>query len=74
MQLQITALYLERFLLHRLAKVKILNHTHDRNEPTFRPLTFVRDMLYSDYSIELTTDDDFDYMFIGMSDVYDMSL
>ena len=54
-----------------MIKVKILNHTHDRNEPTFRPLTFVRDMLYSDYSIELTTDDDFDYMFVGMSDFFD---
>jgi len=28
-------------------------------------------MLYYDYSIELTTDDDFDYMFVGMKDFYD---
>ena len=54
-----------------MIKVKILNHTFDRNEPTFRPLTFIRDMLYADYSIELTTSDDFDYMFIGMSDFLD---
>ena len=54
-----------------MIKVKILNHTFDRNEPTFRPLTFIRDMLYVDYSIELTTSDDFDYMFIGMSDFLD---
>tara|TARA_Y100000034_G_scaffold135900_1_gene209713 strand:- start:1651 stop:2682 length:1032 start_codon:yes stop_codon:yes gene_type:complete len=51
-----------------MIKVKILNPQKDRNEPTFRPLTFIRDMLYSDYSIELTTDDDYDYMFVGMSD------
>jgi len=54
-----------------MIKIKILNHHKDRNEPTFRPLTFVREMLYSDYSIELTTDDDFDYMFVGMSDFFD---
>ena len=54
-----------------MIKVKILNHNKDRNEPTFRPLTFIREMLYSDYSIELTTDDDFDYMFVGMSDFFD---
>jgi len=53
-----------------MIKIKILNHTFDRNEPTFRPLTFIRDMLYTDYSIELTTDDDFDYMFVGMCDFY----
>ena len=54
-----------------MIKVKILNPTECRNEPTFRPLTFIRDMLYYDYSIELTTDNDFDYMFIGMKDFYD---
>jgi len=54
-----------------MIKVKILNPTKCRNEPTFRPLLFIRDMLYHDYSIELTTDDDFDYMFVGMKDFYD---
>ena len=54
-----------------MIKVKVLNYNFDRNEPTFRPLTFVRDMLYADYSIELTTSDDFDYMFVGMSDFLD---
>ena len=54
-----------------MIKIKVLNHNFDRNEPTFRPLTFIRDMLYTDYSIELTTDDDFDYMFVGMADFLD---
>jgi hypothetical protein len=51
-----------------MIKVKMLNYNVGRNEPTFRPLTFIRDMLYSDYSIELTTDDDYDYMFVGMNE------
>ena len=54
-----------------MIKVKLLNHTFDRNEPTFRPLTFIRDMLYTDYSIELTTDDDYDFLFVGMADFLD---
>ena len=54
-----------------MIKIKILNFDKYRNEPTFRPLTFIRDMLYTDYSIELTTDDDFDYMFVGMEDFLD---
>jgi hypothetical protein len=48
-------------------KVKILNPTEDRNEPTFRPLFFVKDML-RDYSIDITDSDDFDYLFVGMYD------
>ena len=51
-----------------MIKVKILNPTKSWNEPTFRPLTFVRDMLYYDCSIELTTSDDFDFLFIGRED------
>ena len=54
-----------------MIKVKLLNHTFDRNEPTFRPLTFIRDMLYTDYSIELTTGDDYDFLFVGMADFLD---
>ena len=54
-----------------MIKVKILNHDKGRNEPTFRPLTFVRDILYTDYSIELTTDDDYDFLFVGMADFLD---
>ena len=54
-----------------MIKVKILNPTKYRNEPTFRPLIFIRDMLYTDYSIELTADDDFDYLFVGMEDFID---
>jgi len=48
-------------------KVKILNPTEDRNEPTFRPLFFVKDIL-RDYSIDITDSDDFDYLFVGMHD------
>ena len=54
-----------------MIKVKLLNSHKGRNEPTFRPFTFIRDMLYTDYSIELTTDDDFDYLFVGMQDFID---
>ena len=54
-----------------MIKIKVLNPFNDRNEPTFRPFQFIRDMLYSDYSIELTTDNDFDFMFVGMSDFFD---
>ena len=53
-----------------MIKVKILNHDFDRNIPTFNPLIRVRDML-KDYSIDLTESDDFDYMFVGMSDFLD---
>ena len=53
-----------------MIKVKILNSQKDRNEPTFRPLFFIKDML-RDYSIELTESNDFDYMFVGMSDFID---
>ena len=53
-----------------MIKVKILNPDFDRNIPTFNPLIRVKDML-RDYSIDLTEDDDFDYMFIGMSDFLD---
>ena len=56
-----------------MIKVKILNPTKDRNEPTFRPFLFIKDML-RDYSIDLTESDDFDFMFIGMSDFWDMSM
>ena len=53
-----------------MIKVKILNPNFDRNIPTFNPLIRVKDML-RDYSIELTDSDDFDYMFVGMSDFLD---
>ena len=54
-----------------MIKVKILNSSKGRNEPTFRPLSFIKDMLYTDCSIDLTTDDDFDYLFVGMEDFID---
>ena len=50
-----------------MIKIKILNPTKDRNEPTFRPLFFVKNML-RDYSIDITDSDDFDYLFVGMYD------
>jgi len=53
-----------------MIKVKILNSNFDRNIPTFNPLIRVKDTL-RDYSIELTDSDDFDYMFVGMSDFLD---
>ena len=56
-----------------MIKIKIHNQFYDRNELTFRGLYFAKDVL-RDFSIELTDSDDFDYMFVGMSDFYDMSL
>ena len=53
-----------------MIKVKILNPTKDRNEPTFRPLLFIKDML-RDYSIDITDSDDHDFLFIGMNDFID---
>lgn len=56
-----------------MIKIKILNPTGGRNEPTFRPFRFLKNNL-RDYSIDITESDDFDYLFIGMSDFYDMSM
>ena len=53
-----------------MIKIKILNPDFDRNIPTFTPLFRVKEML-RDYSINLTESDDFDYMFVGMSDFLD---
>ena len=53
-----------------MIKIKVLNPLKGRNEPTFRPLFFIKDML-RDYSIDITESDDFDYMFVGMSDFID---
>ena len=50
-----------------MIKIKILNPFKGRNEPSFRPLFFVKDML-REYSIDITDSDDYDYLFIGMSD------
>ena len=50
-----------------MIKIKIYNPFVDRNEPTFRPLFFAKDLL-RDYSIDITESNDFDYMFIGMDD------
>ena len=43
-----------------MIKIKIQNPTLYRNEPTFRPFTFIQNLL-KDYSIEFTNSDDFDY-------------
>jgi len=50
-----------------MIKVKILNPTKGRNEPTFRPLFYIKDML-RDYSIDITESDDYDFLFVGMDD------
>ena len=55
-----------------MIKVKILNPTFDRNRPTFAPLLRVKDML-RDYSIDLTDSNDYDFLFVGMSDFLDKS-
>ena len=56
-----------------MIKIKILNPTQGRNEPTFRPLFFVKDML-QDYSIDITESDDYDFLFIGMDDFLDKKI
>lgn len=56
-----------------MIKVKILNPTKDRNEPTFRPFYFIKNLL-REYSIDITDSNDYDYLFIGLSDFYDMSM
>ena len=53
-----------------MIKIKIQNPTLYRNEPTFRPFTFIQNPL-RDYSIEFTNSDDFDYLFVGMHDFID---
>lgn len=53
-----------------MIKIKILNPTKCRNEPTFRPLLFVKDML-RDCSIDITDSNDYDFLFVGMKDFYD---
>ena len=50
-----------------MIKIKILNPTKGRNEPTFRPFFFIKEILH-DYSIDITESDDYDYLFVGMED------
>ena len=50
-----------------MIKVKILNPQLGRNEPTFRPFFYIKDML-RDYSIDITESDDYDFLFVGMAD------
>jgi len=56
-----------------MIKVKILNPTLGRNEPTFRPFWFIGDKL-RDYSIDITNSDDYDYLFVGMHDFVNKKL
>ena len=56
-----------------MIKVKILNPTEDRNEPTFRVMTACKEALKT-YSIEITESDDFDYLFVGMNDFMNKNL
>jgi hypothetical protein len=53
-----------------MIKVKILNPTTGRNEPTFRPFWFIADKL-REYSIDITNSEDYDYLFVGMHDFID---
>lgn len=53
-----------------MIKIKILNPTTGRNEPTFRPFLFIKDIL-RDYSIDITDSGDYDYLFVGMKDFID---
>jgi len=53
-----------------MIKVKIQNPLAGRNEPTFRPLLFVKDIL-REYSIDITESNDYDYLFVGMYDFID---
>ena len=56
-----------------MIKVKILNPTLGRNEPTFRPFWFIGDKL-RDYSIDITNSNDYDYLFVGMHDFVNKKL
>ena len=56
-----------------MIKVKLLNPTEDRNEPTFRVMTACKEALKT-YSIEITESDDFDYLFVGMNEFMNKKL
>ncbi|MBT4206933.1 hypothetical protein HOE22_01170 [Candidatus Woesearchaeota archaeon] len=56
-----------------MIKIKVLNPTINRNEPTFRVLRACSDLLKT-YSIDITDSDDYDYLFVGMNDFIDKSL
>ena len=53
-----------------MIKVKIQNPVLGRNEITFRPFLYLKDML-RDYSIDITESDDYDFLFVGMHDFID---
>ena len=53
-----------------MIKVKIQNPILGRNEITFRPFLYLKDML-RDYSIDITESDDYDFLFVGMHDFID---
>ena len=53
-----------------MIRIKLQNTTKGRNEPTFRPLMIVKEMLMQ-YSIEITDSDSYDYLFVGMDDFLD---
>jgi len=53
-----------------MIKVKIQNATLGRNEITFRPFLQLAPLL-KNYSIEITTSDDYDFLFVGMHDFLD---
>ena len=53
-----------------MIKIKLLELENHRNETTFRPLFFIKDML-RDYSIDITESNDYDFLFVGMDDFID---
>ena len=53
-----------------MIKIKIQNPQLDRNEPTFRPLLIIKQML-REYSIDITESNDYDYLLVGMHDFID---
>ena len=57
-----------------MIKIKIHNPTKGRNEPTFRALYLMQHILRDHFSIDITDSDDYDYMFIGFEDFYDINL
>ena len=47
--------------------VKLHNWNKGRNEPTFRPFLFAQ-KLFNQVGIHFTTEDDYDFIFVGMAD------
>ena len=53
-----------------MIKIKIYDPVMGKNRISFAGFLMLKD-LFRDYSIDITDSDDFDYMFVGMSDFID---